>query len=84
MQRTVPGTEDLNSKPAQTATNSSPPSAPNKLHLLRFGPFDISSYYEGDVVLIRLELDDDGNPNTDIGIFNIALNGVQWTNGDKI
>jgi len=78
-------TETLTAKPGQADTQIGVESAPNKVHRVEFGPFDISDYYEGDLICIRLELDNDGAPgNTDIAIFNIEVNGVKWTMGERL
>jgi len=49
-----------------------------------FGPFDISPYYEGDVVFVRIELDDDGTGSANVGVIEIALTGVKWTHGGAL
>jgi hypothetical protein len=48
---------------------------------MTFGPFDISDYYEGDSIVIRLELDDDGTPAQDLVIWTFAAVGVEFISG---
>ena len=48
------------------------------------GPFDISNYYEGDLVLLRLEMDDGGVPFTDLALMGMGIRGVQWALGGHI
>lgn len=55
-----------------------------KINLLEFGPFEISDFYQGDLVFLRLELDDDGTGATNVGIVEIDLSGVKWRHGDKL
>lgn len=82
--RTVANTETLTAKAAQTDTVNGIATTAGKLHKITFGPFDISDYYEGDIVIVRIELDDDGAGNTNIGIFTLELNGVEWTPGERL
>ncbi len=56
----------------------------NKLFSVRFGPFTVEDYYEGDVVAIRLEFDDDGTANVDLRVWALAVTGVLWTDGEKL
>jgi hypothetical protein len=51
---------------------------------VEFGQFSIANYYEGDVVFLRLELDDDGTNSSNIGIIELGLNGVKITQGGTI
>jgi hypothetical protein len=83
--RTVANTETLTAKVAQTLTDSSVDAATTgKLVSLSFTDFDISDYYEGDMVLIRFELNDDGDNNVDLAVFSLEVSGVNWTHGDKL
>ena len=50
-------------------------------NVMQFGPLDISNYYDGDLIAIRLELDDDGSQNADITIWALSVEGVRYTNG---
>jgi hypothetical protein len=52
--------------------------------VMRFGPYDISDYYEGDAVVMRIELDDDGTPGQDMTLWTLAVNGVRFTSGGRI
>jgi len=82
--RTEANTETLTAKVAQTDTNTGIEAATAKLHQTVFGPFDVSDYYEGDVILIRIELDDEGTGLANIGVFTVELDGVMWTHGATI
>jgi hypothetical protein len=46
-----------------------------------FGTYDISDYYENDLVFIRFELVDDGTPNQDVIVWTIILSGVVFSDG---
>ena len=52
--------------------------------LMRFGPFDISEYYSGDAVLLRIEMDADGTPNQDTIIWSMTVDGVRFTTGGRL
>jgi len=49
-----------------------------------FGPFDINGYYEGDLIFIRFELEDDGSPNQDLTVWTLILNGVVFSDGGTL
>lgn len=53
-----------------------------RLRKITFGPYDISSHYEGDAVLFRLEMEDDGPNNVDLVIMGYEVSGVFWTLGE--
>jgi hypothetical protein len=42
---------------------------------------DVSSYYEGDMIAVRFELDDDGTPNQNIVIWGLIIEGVMFADG---
>ncbi|GAF69435.1 unnamed protein product, partial [marine sediment metagenome] len=46
--------------------------------------FDVSSYYEGDALDVRFELDNDGTSNNDLIVWAIEVSGVKWTAGERI
>ena len=82
--RTLANTETLTSKNAQSDTENFTSGVTDKLTELEFGPFDVSDYYEGDFILVRLELDDDGEGNANILVFSAEIDMVHWTNGENI
>jgi len=53
----------------------------NKLHRARFGPFDLSDYYEGDAIAIFLECVSTGTPTSATNVWGVAVIGYQWTSG---
>lgn len=53
----------------------------DKLHRARFGPFDISDYYEGDALAIFLECVSNGTPTSPTNVWGVAVIGYQWTDG---
>ena len=79
--RTIANTETLAAKVAQTDTETLDTSVSTKLRIIRFFGFDVSDYYEGDAVLVRLEMDDDGASNSDIGLVSLEVDGVRWAMG---
>ena len=52
--------------------------------VMRFGPYSIADYYEGDAVILRLEMDDDGTPNQDVNIWTLATSGVRFAQGGRL
>ena len=53
----------------------------NQVHKKEFGPYDISDFYEEDLVLVRFELNDDGNPRQDVNVWAIVVEGVAFSDG---
>ena len=88
--RTLARTETLTADVAQFISASLIPegetvpfTATNYAIKQNFNNFDISSYYEGDIVAIRFELEDDGTPNQDISVWAITVEGVKFTEGKE-
>lgn len=81
--RTLANTETTTAKAAQTDTQTYTSGTTDKMQLLRFGPFDLSNYYEGDLLLFYLEMDDDGAGNADTYVMTASLIGARWTNGAR-
>ena len=46
--------------------------------------FDISNYYAGDIVAIRLELDAEGSPAQDLTLWQLVVEAVVFSVGDEI
>lgn len=82
--RTLANTETTTGKAAQNDTQTYTSGTTNKMQQLSFGPFDISDYYEGDLLCFRLEMDDDGSGNADTYVMTAALVGAKWTNGGRL
>ena len=49
-----------------------------------FAAFDASSYYEGDVLFVRVEMTDDGTPNQDVTIIALVVNGIKFSLGGAL
>lgn len=77
---TTPFTGAGSSNPA-LANISWPYTDANKLHRARFGPFDISDFYEGDALAIFLECVSNGTPTSPTNVWGVAIIGYQWTDG---
>lgn len=81
--RSNANTETLTSKAAYTETNSSlDVSNAGKPYFVRWGPFDIQKYYEGDQVFLYMMASDIGLVDLDI----LAINAIsyKWTTGRKM
>ena len=48
---------------------------------MSFGPYPISEYYQGDSVIMRIELDTGGTPTQDLIIWTLVVSGVRFTVG---
>jgi len=87
--RTSANTELITSKAAQVSSVTGDASSLAKVFGvnfgsdLTFGGYDISDYYEGDIALVRLELDDDGAGLSNIGILSVEISGKMWKLGDE-
>jgi hypothetical protein len=83
--RTVANTDTLTANAGQAVTVTPLPSvAVDKIHLVSFEGYDISSYYEGDMIIVRFEYDNDGTPNTDLTVWAIEISGVRFTAGTRL
>lgn len=84
--RTLANTETVIAKAAQAVTNNTDFIAANptsnKIQRVDFDDFDITNYYEGDILLIRLELDD--NAGGTINAFDLSVAALRWVPGEKI
>lgn len=84
IQRTLATTETTTSKVAQTRTSTTVGGTTNnQIRSVQFTGFDVSSYYEGDLILIRVEMDDDGVGNLELGILPLEISFAKWTPGER-
>lgn len=81
--RSLANTDEVTANTAQTSTISSVSTAStNKFETLTFTDFDVSDYYEGDIVLIRFSLDNDGaGAGADYVVAAVTVSGALWTQG---
>ena len=84
VERTLDNTEVLTANAAQTTNVSVPFVVNNKLITVESDPIDISNYYEGDMLAIRVELDDDGDGNKDFIVWTVEISGIKWTHGERV
>ena len=82
--RSLTNTQTFTSNAAQSVDLSANFAVNNKLQIIEYLDFDISNFYPGDFVFVRIELDDDGSPNNDIAVVNLELTGHRWKHGDRI
>jgi hypothetical protein len=81
--RTLANTETTTAKAAQTNTQTYTSGTTDKMQKLRFGPFNLSNYYEGDLLCFYLEMSDDGAGNADTYVMTLSLTGARWANGGR-
>jgi len=79
--RSLSNTEAVTAKAAQTSSELNVDQVLGKLQELTFGPFDVSDYYEGDMMMLRLEMDNDGPDNANPVVVSFEVIGVMWTQG---
>ncbi|MCP4242339.1 MAG: hypothetical protein GY772_17430 [bacterium] len=89
--RTFAATATLTAAAGQTSTatldggTAIPAVLNNRAFFAEFGPFSIGSgRYEGDIILLRLELDNDGTPNQDVTAFALIVEGVKFASGSVL
>ena len=82
--RTLANTETFTTDPSQLSTISIPVVDSTKTQSVTSDPFSVAGYYPGDIILIRIEYDDDGDGNKDISIWNVDLSGVKWKHGNSL
>jgi hypothetical protein len=88
--RQVADTESLTGKAAQTDTQdlvggaTLPATIDDKALATTFGPFDVTSYYEDDIIFVRLELDSDGTPAQDVRVLSLIISAVAFSEGAPI
>ena len=81
--RTVASTTAITADNAQVTTFTNIDNTTGIFHKITSDDIDISSYYEGDVILIRVELDNDGADNSDIAVVGIEASAVKWSLGER-
>lgn len=82
--RTLANTEAFTTNAAQITTISVPFVESTKMASFESDGVDISNYYEGDMVAIRIELDDDGTGNKNFVVWTVEISGVKWAHGERI
>jgi hypothetical protein len=82
--RSLANTDTVTANPGIADTQTFPSGTTDKIQTLTFGPFDISDYYEGDMLALRVELDDDGTGNANVAVWNASILGSKWTLGRRV
>lgn len=83
--RSNANTEERTDKAAQVQTVTGFTTSENlKVIKIRFGPYDISDYYEDDVAFIRFGMTDTGTANIQSQIISIQLSASKWTHGERV
>lgn len=78
--RALSDTETLTSKQAQYITKTLETGTNTKMLRAEYAGFDVSDYYDGDVLLITFTASDLGNNN--FNVFMVEVRGVRWTHGE--
>ena len=82
--RTLANTETVTAKVAQTQTNNTKVISTTKIGKYTFSGFDVSNYYEGDMLFFWFEMQDDGANTVDIAVLSFEVSGVIWTHGNPL
>lgn len=82
--RALGNTETVTSKVAQTSTVQFASGVTDKPQRIEFGPFDVTDYYPGDMLLLRLEMDNDGVGSADVTTMTAEVIGSKWHLGQKV
>lgn len=89
VERSFANTETLTSKAASVTNRSidvdGTSDGDNKLLYVRSDDVDISSYYPGDHIIVRIELSDDGDlGNQNINTWTLEVEGVRCEDGERL
>lgn len=77
--------EVFTSKPATAITVQTDTGAVTDRPLtMEFGPYPIADYYQGDSVILALELDADGTPAQNLTIWSLVISGVRMAPGGTL
>ncbi len=82
--RTLANTDTVTNAVAQTQTNNTTVIDSTKIRRISFNGWDVSDYYEGDMLFIYFEMDDDGANNVETSVFQLEISGVLWTHGNRL
>ena len=80
--RIIGDTDALTANAAQTSSVAVPDNVASKLSIVDFGGFDVASYYEDDIMVMRIEMDN-GNGG-DVVIWSLIIEGVIFADGKTI
>ena len=80
--RTLANTETITGKVAQTDTQLAPNTDATRLQSVEFGPYDITDYYTGDELYIRIESDAIGGAQ--LVVSTVELVASRFALGDRL
>lgn len=84
VERTLANTVTITANQGQATTISTPVGDNTRIQRIVSDPVDISDFYEGDMMFIRIEMDDDGPDNRDVFALSVEINGVLWAHGERL
>ncbi len=84
VERTLANTVTVTANAGQATTISTPVGDNTRIQRIVSDPVDISDFYEGDMMFIRIEMDDDGTDNQDVFALSVEINGVVWALGERL
>ena len=81
--RTAANTPSVTATAGQSITLNPNFTVANRPYQLVATPFRVADFYEGDLVYVSFEFDDDGASNIDCHFVTAEIEGVSWTPGGK-
>lgn len=82
--RTLANTHAVTTNAASATTVAAPIGDETKLQSFESDPVNISDYYEGDMLAIRIEADSLGSANKDVFIWGVEMSAVNWALGARL
>ncbi len=82
--RTLANTVTITANAGQATTILTPVGDNTRIQRISSDPVNISDFYEGDMVFIRIEFTDDGVDNRDVFVLSVEINGVLWCLGERL
>lgn len=81
--RTLANTETAVAKASQWDSTTFLSGSTDKFQRVEFGPFDVTDYYAGDLLCLRLEMEDDKAGSANVNTMTASVTGTRWHLGQK-
>lgn len=81
--RTLANTKAVTADAPQVTTISAPIAEETKVQQIETDPIDISDFYEGDLVVVRIYFTSMGSANKDIFVYGIEISATFWSLGER-
>ena len=81
--RSLVNTEAVTSKPAYSEAVVTPVVDNTKIQRIESGNFYVSDYYEGDTLIVRVEMTDPGDAGKKIDLMSVDVEAFFWAHGGE-